>query len=42
LEVLFTTFFEDLSGSALTLAILMMLIGIAIGFVFGRRSGRSS
>jgi hypothetical protein len=40
LEVLFTTFLEDLSGNVLMLAILMMLVGIAIGFVFGRRRMR--
>jgi hypothetical protein len=37
LEVLFTTFLENLSGNVLMLAILMMLVGIAIGFAFGRR-----
>jgi hypothetical protein len=39
LEVLFTTLFEDLTSGALMLAILMMLIGIGIGYVFGRRTG---
>jgi hypothetical protein len=38
LEVLFTTFFEYLNAGALMLAIFMMLIGIGIGYAFGRRA----
>jgi hypothetical protein len=37
LETLFTSFFEDLSSSALLLALLSMLIGVGIGYAIGRR-----
>jgi hypothetical protein len=40
LEVLFTNIFEQLGASALTLAALSLLVGLAIGLVLGRRRGK--
>jgi hypothetical protein len=40
LEVLFTTMFESLSAGTMIVALLMMMVGIGIGFALGRLSAR--